>query len=405
LFVISLFGIIFHEVFGTNNSGHFSQTKYVFHITTGHQPAFFHETKLFKEATALSYFDFALETTLCAALFTLFHAFLILSTTHSIAPTKLSTQPRTVSIHSLNFPLIFSRIVPNAFVNAVSIFCAIVFQISATFSQSHVNKAIQNSNHNFKASHNAVNIQTTESLIAVTFSVIHVHALVNFSAIQSSNGQNKSSVTFWIVSRVLFVKSTIPFHAHSRSHENIFIMISIVLNAHSRIQPITSSQALNIFQTASRKTFNISITVSPFSFRHAWNFSIRGFTISEILSTTSCVFSLIHQKFVAHATHNAVTHAIIRPIGQLNIVNAVINHGKAKANHETTAINHATAVTTVIIVAVNFGFFSIQLTTFSIIGVTAFNNLSTTGINAFQIVFFIFCRCAFTLANFSCIVS
>jgi len=403
--VISLFGIIFHEVFGTKSSGHFSPTKYVFHITTGHQPAFFHETKLFNEATALSYFDFALETTLCAALFTLFHAFLILSTTHSIAPTKLSTQPRTVSIHSLNFHLIFSRIVPNAFVNAVSIFCAIVFQISATVSQSHVNKAIQNSNHNFNASRKAVNIPITESLIAVTFSVIHVHALVNFSAIQSSNGQNKSSVTFWIVSHVLFVKSTIQFHAHSRSHEKTFIKISIVLNAHSRIQPIISSQALKIFQIASHKPRNISFTVSQFSSRHAWNFSIRGFTTAEILSITSCVFSLIHQKFVAHATHNAVTHAIIRQIGQLNNVNAIVNHGKAKANHEIIAVNHATAVITVKIVAVNFGFFSIQPTTFSIIGVTAFNNLSTTGINASPIVFFIFSHCAFTLANFSCIVS
>ncbi|MBQ4123254.1 hypothetical protein IJD44_05985 [bacterium] len=272
-------------------------------------------------------------------------------------------------------------------------------------SQSPLNIAIQNCIQVFIHSRNAEKIPITESLIAVTFSVIHVHALVNFSAIQSSNGQNKSSVTFWIVSHVLFVKSTIPFHAHSRSNENIFIMISIVLNAHSSTPPIISSQALNIFQIASHKPRNISFTVSPFSDRHALNFSIRGCTIADILSITSCVFSLIHQKFVARAVANAVTHKIIRQIGQLNKEIAVIIHGKANASQLNTAINHATAVITHIIVAINFGFFSAQFTTFSIIGVTAFKSLSTTGIKASQIVFFKLSRCAFTLANFSCIVS
>jgi hypothetical protein len=133
--------------------------------------------------------------------------------------------------------------------------------------------------------------------------------------------------------------------------------------------------------------------------------SNRGLIISEILFTISAVFSLIHPKSVAHATANAVIHAIINPIGHINNDKPLMIAGSANASQLKTAVNHATAVTIPNIVAVNSGFFSTQFDIFSIIGVTACNNLSTIGIKAFPIVFFIFSHCAFTLHNFSCIVS
>ena len=58
LFTIFSFGIIFHDVDGTNNSGHLSPTIYAVNHETGHQLAFHvnvstaFETKLFAELTA-----------------------------------------------------------------------------------------------------------------------------------------------------------------------------------------------------------------------------------------------------------------------------------------------------------------------------------------------------------------
>jgi hypothetical protein len=73
LFVISLFGTIFHDVLGTNNSGHFSQTRYVVQAVTG-QPTAFHQPN--HHLTLLIALVQKLET----AFFVLFHASLICQT-------------------------------------------------------------------------------------------------------------------------------------------------------------------------------------------------------------------------------------------------------------------------------------------------------------------------------------
>jgi hypothetical protein len=103
--------------------------------------------------------------------------------------------------------------------------------------------------------------------------------------------------------------------------------------------------------------------------------SSRGCTISEIRSTISAVFSLIHQKSVARASASAVIHAITNPIGESNneIHDVTLDtiHGKELK----TKTNQVNAVVTSNIFDASSGFCSIQSAILLIIGCTTSSNL------------------------------
>ena len=120
--------------------------------------------------------------------------------------------------------------------------------------------------------------------------------------------------------------------------------------------------------TSDRIHFTASITTPPRSSRRAFNLSSRGFIISEIRSTISAVFSLIHQKSVARAIASAVIHAIINQIGDIKNDNHDVTLETIQGSEDKTKINHETAVATNKIFDASSGFCSIQFATLSIIG-------------------------------------
>ena len=120
--------------------------------------------------------------------------------------------------------------------------------------------------------------------------------------------------------------------------------------------------------TSDRIHFTASITTPPRSSRRAFNLSSRGFIISEIRSTISAVFSLIHQKSVARASASAAIHAITKPIGDIKRDNQEVTLDIIQGNELKTKINQVIAVVTNNIFEASSGFFSIQFATLSIIG-------------------------------------
>ena len=120
--------------------------------------------------------------------------------------------------------------------------------------------------------------------------------------------------------------------------------------------------------TSDRIHFTASITTPPRSSRRAFNLSSRGFIISEIRSTISAVFSLIHQKSVARAIASAVIHAIINQIGDIKNESHAVTLETIQGSDDKTKINQETAVATSKIFDASSGFASIQLAILSIIG-------------------------------------
>ena len=109
-------------------------------------------------------------------------------------------------------------------------------------------------------------------------------------------------------------------------------------------------------------------------------------------------------SFSSRAYNQATTHAIatIRQTGQDRIQTIVVNAGIIVVQAK---VNHAIAVVASKMFAVNSGFSSIHVATFSIIGVIEVNNLSRTGTRASPMTFFVFSRVAFNFEIFSCMVN
>ena len=120
--------------------------------------------------------------------------------------------------------------------------------------------------------------------------------------------------------------------------------------------------------TSDRIHFTTSITTPPRSSRRAFNLSSRGFIISEIRSTISAVFSLIHQKSVARAIASAVIHAITNPKGEIIVETSHVTVDIIHGNELITKTNHENAVATIKIFDASSGFCSTQFANFSIIG-------------------------------------
>ena len=120
--------------------------------------------------------------------------------------------------------------------------------------------------------------------------------------------------------------------------------------------------------TSDRIHFTASITTPPRSSRRAFNLSSRGFIISEIRSTISAVFSLIHQKSVARAIASAVIHALINQIGDIQNESHAVTLETIQGSEDKTKLNQETAVATSKIFDASSGFASIQLAILSIIG-------------------------------------
>ena len=120
--------------------------------------------------------------------------------------------------------------------------------------------------------------------------------------------------------------------------------------------------------TSDRIHFTASITTPPRSSRRAFNLSSRGFIISEIRSTISAVFSLIHQKSVARAIASAVIHAIINQIGDIKNESHAVTLETIQGSDDKTKINHEIAVTAIKILDASSGFAFIRSTILSTIG-------------------------------------
>ena len=208
-------------------------------------------------------------------------------------------------------------------------------------------------------------------IVLLILSIIHHNIQSSISHIAQSVFENTSMTTFHIVSNIFLIFSQAHWKFQLKRFTNTSTVFDITSKAHFSMVRAFSNHVLKTVHITSTTVVSTAIIsvhhLSQNDFIHSSTctatvliFSIQSFTYGPTKSITSCVFSLIHKKFVHRATHNAVIATTASHIGHVSIVNHAIIQGNANHTTLSAVASHHNAIQAAITHAESFGFSAIQ---------------------------------------------